>query len=104
MGALKGRFQCLRGLRVAINSPESHFKAMRWMKVAIILHNLVIDVEGEVSGAQFSALHTHVEEVEDSGELDDELDVAEGEDEGQTKRNQLIAELLAYRARCHSGM
>ena len=42
MGALKGRFQCLRGLRVAINSPESHFKAMRWMKVAIILHNLVI--------------------------------------------------------------
>lgn len=64
---------------------------------------MVIDVEGEVSGAQFLALHTHVEEVEDSGELDDELYVAEDEDEGQTKRNQLIAELLAYHARC-SGM
>ena len=61
MGALKGRFQCLCGLHVAINSPKSHFKATHWIKVAIILHNLVINVEGEVSGQWFAALHTHVE-------------------------------------------
>ena len=98
MGALKGRFQCLRGLRVSINSPEMHFKATHWIKVAIILHNLVIDVEGEVSGACFSALHTQVEEEEDSGAVDQEQNMAWEEDEGEAKRKQLIAELLAYRA------
>ena len=100
MGALKGRFQCLRGLRVSINTPEAHFKATHWIKAAIILHNLIIDVEGEVSGAHFSAVHTNIEEEEDSGVHDEELEIGEGEDEGEAKRKRLVAELLAYRARC----
>lgn len=49
MGALKGRFQCLRGLRVNINSPQDHIQAGRWMTVCVILHNLVIDVEGDAT-------------------------------------------------------
>ena len=65
MGALKGRFQCLRGLRVNINSNADHIRACRWITVAIILHNLIIDVEGEVSGAAFYPLHTQEEEQED---------------------------------------
>ena len=96
MGALKGRFQCLRGLSVSINSPMAHFKATHWIKVAIILHNLIIDVEGMVSGAHFSGTHTHVEEMEDSGSIDEELDLGHDEDEGEIKRQRLVAELLAY--------
>ena len=34
MGAIKGRFQCLRGLRVNINSNEDHKKACGGLRVA----------------------------------------------------------------------
>jgi len=100
MGALKGRFQCLRGLRVAINGPDDHVRATRWITCAIILHNLVIDVEGGVSNAYFQPLHGHHEEQEDTGNEgdaeDDEGEEGEG-NEGSAKRRQLIAELLAHR-------
>ena len=98
MGALKGRFQCLRGLRVAINSPADHERACLWIKVAIVLHNLIIDVEGEVSAGEYQPCHTDVEEAEDSGGYgeDDESDYEE--DSGEAKRQRLTAELLAYRA------
>lgn len=46
MGALKGRFQCLRGLRVHIKSVETHIEACRWITIAIILHNFFVEVEG----------------------------------------------------------
>lgn len=100
MGALKGRFQCLRGLRVNINSPDDHIKALQWMTCAIILHNLIIDVEGEVSGAYFQPLHTVNEEEEDSGITGIYEQVVEEEDDtnpGELKRRQLTAELLQYR-------
>ncbi|KDQ22713.1 hypothetical protein PLEOSDRAFT_15245, partial [Pleurotus ostreatus PC15] len=38
MGVLKGWFQCLRGLRVHINTSADHVRACRWITVAIILH------------------------------------------------------------------
>ena len=98
MGALKGRFQCLQGLRVAIKTPTDHFKACQWIKVAIILHNLIIDVEGEVSGAQFSSFHGQEEEEEDAGAVDIEVEAEYEEEEGEQKRLHLTAELLAYRA------
>ncbi len=95
MGALKGRFQCLRGLRVNINSNNDHIKACRWITIAIILHNLVIDVEGQVSGAEFAPIHTRNEEEEDRGEQ--ELATFEDSEEtGEIKRQRLVAELLAY--------
>jgi hypothetical protein len=100
MGALKGRFQCLRGLRVCINSNADHIRACQWITVAIILHNLIIDVEGEVSGAAFYPLHTREEEQEDVAqplEEEEEEEEEELEEEGEAKRHQLIAELLAYR-------
>jgi hypothetical protein len=99
MGALKGRFQCLRGLRVNINSPDDHVAAMRWITCAIILHNLIIDVEGEVSGMYFQPLHGHAEEEDDMGEGSNEEDDGEEEDRnpGEIKRRLLIAELLANR-------
>ncbi|RDX46160.1 hypothetical protein OH76DRAFT_1356611, partial [Lentinus brumalis] len=97
MGALKGRFQCLRGLRVAINSAEDHVKALRWIKVAIILHNLVVDVEGQQSAGSFTSTHTHTQEEEDSGDSEGQDEAEQDDDEGERKRQKLIAELLEYR-------
>ena len=59
MGALKGRFQCLCGLQVNIGSNLEHAKALCWVTVAIILHNLILDVEGNTFGAHFIADHGH---------------------------------------------
>jgi len=45
------------------------YQSLRWITCAIILHNLIIDVEGEVSGAHFQPLHRHIEEEEILGLL-----------------------------------
>lgn len=96
VGAIKGRFQSLHGLRVNINSNSDHIKACRWITVAIILHNAVIDIEGETSGATFMHAHTPQEEDADRGPRD----LGDGDDlgEGQAKRKKLTEELLAHRA------
>jgi len=62
MRALKGCFQCLRGLRVNIKFTRRPYQSLTMITCAIILHNLIIDVEGEVSGAHFQPLHRHIEE------------------------------------------
>ena len=67
MGALKCRFQCLCGLQVNINSNSDHVKACCWITIAIILHNLVIDVEGGDSVGQFGDIHWQAEEEVDRG-------------------------------------
>ena len=95
MGALKGHFQCLCGLHVAINCPDDHVRATRWMTCAIILHNLVIDVDGGVP-TYFQPLCGHQDEQKDAGGEEDEEDEEDEENEGSAKRNQLIAELLAH--------
>jgi hypothetical protein len=72
---------------------------LHWITCAIILHNLIIYVEGEVSGAHFQPLHSHQEEEEDVGN-DGQGPPQEGEvDEGnpgEIKRCQLTAKLLQY--------
>lgn len=97
LGAIKGRFQCLRGLRININSNSDHIKACRWITIPIILHNMIIDIEGAKSGAAFMHIHTPREEEEDTGLRG----VQEGHDEGdgQAKCRRLTEELLAHRAR-----
>ncbi|KAF7310261.1 DDE Tnp4 domain-containing protein [Mycena indigotica] len=80
MGAWKGRFQALRELRVNINSNSDHEEALRWIMVGIILHNMVIDIEGGDAGAAFH----------EPTEPDTEA--------GRAKRLELIQELAAYRA------
>lgn len=100
MGALKGRFQCLRGLCVNINSNADHIKACQWITVAIILHNLIIDVEGEVSDTAFYPLDVQEEDqVNDAQPVNEEEEEEEEEleEEGEAKQRQLTAELLAYR-------
>jgi len=93
MGALKGWFQCLWGLWVNINNTDDHKSTWWWITVAIILHNLVIELEGDESGVEFATHHTPVKEREDHGEADTAQFEATGE--GEHKRKRLIAELLA---------
>lgn len=104
MGALKGRFQCLRGLRVQINNNQDHIEACRWITIAIILHNLVIDVEGGAGAGYFGGVHGVAEERDDRGLADDADEHNFGldgqEDEGEAKRTRLKAELLVYREMC----
>ncbi len=97
MGALKGCFQCLRGLCVAINDTADHIRAGWWIQVAIILHNIIINIEGSASGAHFALMHTQEDEEEDSGVAGDLEDAALEDADGQQKRDQLVAELLAFR-------
>jgi hypothetical protein len=96
MGALKGRFQCLRGLRVNINSKSDHAEALRWITVAIILHNLIIDVEGDSFASHFISDHSHEQEFEDRGCQHELLD--DDEDNGVAKRKELVAELVAFKS------
>lgn len=94
MGALKGRFQCLRGLRVNINCKDEHVAACRWITIAIILHNLIIDVEGGRFAAYFMEDHGHGEEQEDHGGEEQPFDGMDDQD-GEVKRRLLVAELIA---------
>jgi len=87
MGALKGQFQCLQGLRVNINSNSDHVQACHWITIAIILHNMVIDVEGGNSAGQFGSIHRRVEEEEDRGHRDEPND--DPEEAGEEKRKHL---------------
>ena len=65
--------------------------------VAIILHNLIIDVEGSKGGEDFLGIHGQAEEEEDR-DLHNPAneDEREQEEAGEEKRNQLKLELLAY--------
>jgi hypothetical protein len=97
MGALKGRFQCLRGLRVDIKSKRDHDLACRWITIAIILHNLIIDVEGPNFAHYFQADHGQGEENDDRDDADEPQDNDLVED-SEDKRRLLVAELVAFRS------
>ena len=91
IGALKGCFQCLRGLRVHVNLNNSHYEACKWISVAIILHNIIIDVEGSQSAEHFWNFHRPGEEEEDTGIQQDDggVDI----NDNNMKRRQLVEEL-----------
>lgn len=102
MGALKNRFQCLQGLRVAINSPDDHYYATQWITVAIILHNLVIDVEGpdavkSFGGAGRADTEGDQYREETNSQTDDGHGRQADEEEGEEKRKRLVEELRVFR-------
>ena len=47
MGLLKGRFQSLKEIRVQLNDSRHHMIVIMWARVCIILHNLIICIEGD---------------------------------------------------------
>ena len=40
---LKGRFQCLKGLRVLIRDEQHHKKAVYYIRTCVVLHNFLLD-------------------------------------------------------------
>lgn len=97
MGALKGRFQCLRGLKVNIFDNSDHKKACQWVIIAIILHNLIIDIEGSASVAEFLSGHSSVQENEDVGHNMEHGLHANGDNGGEAKRHQLTVEIVVFK-------
>jgi DDE superfamily endonuclease len=93
IGALKGCFQCLHGLRVHINSNNNHYEACKWISVAVILHNLIINVEGSQSAEHFQNVHGPNEEEEDDGihQENGRIDMSNN----NAKCRQLVEELWA---------
>ena len=96
MGALKGHFQCLHGLQVDIKSNRDHFEACRWITIAIILHNMVIDIDGANASGDFGHIHTHNEELENRG-IPEPLDENDADNIGKLKHDQLVAEIVTYK-------
>ena len=47
IGILKSRFQSLRGLRMLILNKNDHTRAVLWFQACVVLHNLVVDVDGD---------------------------------------------------------
>ena len=64
--------------------------------MAIILHNLIIDVEGGSFISHFISDHSHEQEFEDRGSQHEPLD--DDEDNGVAKRRELVAELVAFKS------
>jgi hypothetical protein len=104
MGYIKGRFQSLRGLRQQIKNPRDHLLAIAWIKACLILHNLIIDIEGEIDESdpfyiQMLAEGTVVDvQDDDAGEvigLDgaDEMHETAGKRKRAYLRHQLLTSL-----------
>lgn len=102
MGMLKGRWSLLRGLRVQISTAEDHLLALAWIKICLILHNLIIDIEhGGLEGIDEEFLREGLlADGEEDGVLEDDGDVAaplvDGVrlSRGQRKRRDLQAALF----------
>ena len=71
-----------------------HIAAHQWILICIILHNLVIEVEGGQHGAYFSLQHGRAEEEEDRGPHDEPLE--RGNPDGEAKHQMLVEELFAF--------
>ena len=77
-------------LRVHVNSNNDHNKACKWISVAIILHNIVINVEGSQFAEHLQNFHGPGEEEEDTGiQQDGGVDI----NDNNAKRRQLVEEL-----------
>ncbi|KIK73087.1 hypothetical protein PAXRUDRAFT_796128, partial [Paxillus rubicundulus Ve08.2h10] len=70
--------------------------ACQWISICIILHNLVVEVEGGQHGAYFALQHGRVEEEEDRGPHEEPLE--EENPDGEAKRRKLVEELFAFQS------
>lgn len=95
MGALKGRWQSLRGLRIVVNRKRDHEFACDWIRMCLVLHNLVIDIEGEEWAQYYYGLVRDAEHLGRRGEAGG-ADAPAGADSDQ-KRRQLVMDLAAYK-------
>lgn len=82
MGLLKGRWGCLRGLRIQIRKKEDVERVNRWIVCVLILHNMVMKFKD----------NWDEEVIED--ELDSDLELEEPQNETGTQLRERLKELL----------
>ena len=96
---MKGRFQSLKELRIQISSELRHEYAKFWVICCIIIHNLVIDIEGTVSerwsedGMDFRFAGVQGHDLEDGGNCGrdgEEEEEEEEEDVDETGNGTLL--------------
>jgi hypothetical protein len=97
---LKGRFQSLKELRVRINSERDHKWAVLWILCCIILHNLILIIEGDeveadgfFSDGEEGVERDYWDEDCEDGDTDSELPDYEI-NEGTVFRDMLVDILL----------
>lgn len=93
MGALKGCFQSLHGLRVNMNNHGGHLRACQWVSCCIILHNAVLEIDGWVAGVHFMPDHGRVEEEQDCGGRDEPYGMGAPADDLNSQWWELVAEI-----------
>jgi hypothetical protein len=74
---------------------KEHNMACRWITIAIILHNLILDVEGAKFTAHFAEDHQREQETQDCGNADEPFNEQGDRTEGMRRR--LVTELMAFR-------
>lgn len=100
MGALKGRWSCLNGLRINIRSNKDHIRACRWITIAIILHNSIIDLEGIGSAEYFLPQGVSQQSGDVALDLEPEW-TGDNDEAGEAKRALLVQEINAFRNSQH---
>jgi hypothetical protein len=68
-GLLKGRFQSLKEIRIRINTEGDHTWATIWIVACLILHNLIILIEGDTESADIFEGAEPSAQVEDAEPL-----------------------------------
>lgn len=96
MGYIKGRWSSLRGLRIQIKNAADHDIAVYWVTACLILHNLVLDIEGGIDELSPFAQSILAAGLAGEGGDDQDGDVGDDVDEspGQRKRKYLQRRLF----------
>ena len=99
IGLLKGRFQALRELRAQISSTKSHKRAIIFIRSCIILHNLILRLEGGTFDAGFrewlvSSGTQNLQDMADGDSDEPRVGQRRAETEGQRFRRRLMTLLF----------
>jgi hypothetical protein len=87
MGLLKGTFQSLKEIRIQLVNTKRHKLIIMWARVCIILHNLIIRIEGDNFDDQWreSLMRTGLEQERDAGDDTDEEEPGDALEQAQRR-------------------
>lgn len=99
MGYIKGRFCSLRGLRQQIDDSLDHERALAWVKVCIVIHTLIGQLERGREDLDFidelvKEGLAHLQPLGQAG-AEEPVSSARRKTRGQKKRSELKAKLFS---------
>ena len=79
MGMLKGTFQSLKEIRIQLVNTKRHIIIIMWARVCIVLHNLIIRIEGDNFDEKWreSLVNIRRDHNHANGDTDEEEDPAD---------------------------